>query len=295
MLVGPDNGLLSLAWERCGGADEAVDVTRSPHRLEPVSATFHGRDLFAPVAAAPGRRRARSPTPASPSTPTSSRALELPEPRRRGRRAGARTRSWSTASATSALERGPRATWRAPASRSARSVEIEVGRRAHAATYAQTFADVKPGELLVYEDAYRALALAINRGDAAGALGLDAGRPRCACARDDRLGRPRPPPRSPTRPTSAPGSWPRAGAPHGTLVTADEQTAGRGRQGRAWIGAAGRALLMSLLAARARRAHALLPLAAAVAVCEARGRRLRARDQVAQRRLDRAAASWRAS
>ena len=29
----------------------AVDVTRSPHRLEPVSATFHGRDLFAPVAA----------------------------------------------------------------------------------------------------------------------------------------------------------------------------------------------------------------------------------------------------
>jgi S-adenosylmethionine hydrolase len=39
-------------------------------------------------------------------------------------------------------------------------------------TYAQTFADVRPGELLVYEDAYRTLALAINRGDAAGTLGL---------------------------------------------------------------------------------------------------------------------------
>ena len=51
LLVGPDNGLLSLAWERCGGVDLAVDVSRSPHRLEPVSATFHGRDLFAPVAA----------------------------------------------------------------------------------------------------------------------------------------------------------------------------------------------------------------------------------------------------
>ena len=51
VLVGPDNGVLSLAWPRCGGIDLAVDVTRSEHRLEPVSATFHGRDIFAPVAA----------------------------------------------------------------------------------------------------------------------------------------------------------------------------------------------------------------------------------------------------
>ena len=51
VLVGPDNGLLSLAWESCGGVVEAVDISRSPHRLEPVSATFHGRDIFAPVAA----------------------------------------------------------------------------------------------------------------------------------------------------------------------------------------------------------------------------------------------------
>src|SRR3954449_9485920 len=52
ILVGPDNGLLSLAAQRFGGIAEVVDVTRSQHRLEPVSATFHGRDLFAPVAAA---------------------------------------------------------------------------------------------------------------------------------------------------------------------------------------------------------------------------------------------------
>jgi BirA family biotin operon repressor/biotin-[acetyl-CoA-carboxylase] ligase len=57
-----------------------------------------------------------------------------------------------------------------------------------------------------------------------------------------------------------------AGAPHGTLVTADEQTAGRGRQGRAWSAAPGEALLMSLLV---RGVQPLLPLAAAVAVCEA--------------------------
>src|SRR5438105_3893614 len=51
LFVGPDNGLLSLALDRFGGAAEAVDISATPVRLEPVSATFHGRDLFAPVAA----------------------------------------------------------------------------------------------------------------------------------------------------------------------------------------------------------------------------------------------------
>src|SRR3954451_6530479 len=51
ILVGADNGLLTLAAEHFGGAIEAIDIGHSPHRLEPVSATFHGRDLFAPVAA----------------------------------------------------------------------------------------------------------------------------------------------------------------------------------------------------------------------------------------------------
>jgi BirA family transcriptional regulator, biotin operon repressor / biotin---[acetyl-CoA-carboxylase] ligase len=54
------------------------------------------------------------------------------------------------------------------------------------------------------------------------------------------------------------------GAPHGTLVTADEQTAGRGRQGRTW--SAGPAVLMSLVL---RDFSEVLPLAAAVAVCDA--------------------------
>src|SRR5947209_6753044 len=55
VLVGPDNGLLSLAAERAGGVIEAVDIAQSQFRLEPVSATFHGRDIFAPVAAAVAR------------------------------------------------------------------------------------------------------------------------------------------------------------------------------------------------------------------------------------------------
>jgi S-adenosylmethionine hydrolase len=52
LLVGPDNGLLWPAARVCGGIEAAYDVSESPHRLKTVSATFHGRDLFAPVAAA---------------------------------------------------------------------------------------------------------------------------------------------------------------------------------------------------------------------------------------------------
>ncbi len=59
------------------------------------------------------------------------------------------------------------------------------------------------------------------------------------------------------------------GAPHGTVVTADEQTAGRGRQGRSWVAPAGTALLMSVLLRELDEGDAVLPLAAAVAVCEA--------------------------
>ncbi len=47
-----------------------------------------------------------------------------------------------------------------------------MGGERYLAKYAATFADVKPGELIVYEDAYRTLAIAINRGDAGATLGL---------------------------------------------------------------------------------------------------------------------------
>ena len=56
------------------------------------------------------------------------------------------------------------------------------------------------------------------------------------------------------------------GTPHGTLVTADEQEAGRGRQGRQWTAAPGSAVLMSLVL---REFDEFLPLTAAVALCEA--------------------------
>ena len=169
VLVGPDNGLLSLAWEIAGGVEAAVDLSRSPPRLEPVSATFHGRDLFAPVAArlAEGSDLAEAGEPIDAATLT---RVELPEPRfengtlvahaltvDRFGNVGLNVRHEEMAG--TGINLGA-------------TIEIEAGGERYLASYAVTFADVKAGELIVYEDAYRTLAVAINRGDAAGTLAM---------------------------------------------------------------------------------------------------------------------------
>jgi len=59
-----------------------------------------------------------------------------------------------------------------------------------------------------------------------------------------------------------------AGAPHGTVVTADEQAEGRGRQGRTWTAPPGKALLYSALVRPLEERHMLLPLAVPLAVAE---------------------------
>ncbi len=59
------------------------------------------------------------------------------------------------------------------------------------------------------------------------------------------------------------------GAPHGTVVTAGEQTAGRGRQGRTWTAPPDKALLYSAIVRPLEDHHTMLPLAVPLAVCEA--------------------------
>src|SRR6478736_6762784 len=60
-----------------------------------------------------------------------------------------------------------------------------------------------------------------------------------------------------------------AGAPHGAVVTAAEQSEGRGRQGRSWTAPPGGALLYSAILRPLDERHLLLPLAVPIAVCEA--------------------------
>lgn len=60
-----------------------------------------------------------------------------------------------------------------------------------------------------------------------------------------------------------------AGAPSGTVITADEQLGGRGRQGRTWFAPAGKALLYSAILTPLDKRHVVLPLAVPLAMCEA--------------------------
>lgn len=166
LLVGPDNGLLALAAQRFGGAVAAVDIGRSPRRLEPVSATFHGRDIFAPVAAALAAGAPLGDI-GDPVDVETLAGLDLPAPRRDGDDLVAHALAFDRYGNVS-LQAGHE--WLV-------AQGLKLGRRltvnGRPATYGLTFADVPPGDLLVYEDAYRTLALAVNRGSARELLGLD--------------------------------------------------------------------------------------------------------------------------
>jgi S-adenosylmethionine hydrolase len=177
-LVGPDNGLLSLAAAAGGGVDAAVEISGSPLRLEPVSATFHGRDIFAPVAAhlAAGVALADAGDALDPSVLV---ALELPAPRwssdgtltvhvRQVDRFGNVQLDGGAAEIAAGIAAGRPAIGGAPL------LQLPGG-RAEPVRHVVTFADVGPGELLLYLDADRRLAIAVSHGDAAARLGLAAG------------------------------------------------------------------------------------------------------------------------
>ena len=166
VLVGPDNGLLALSVERFGGAVEAIDIAHSRHRLEPSSATFHGRDVFAPVTAylAAGDPFADAGEPIDPSELST---LHMPT---------ATQANGGLVAHALAFDRFGNVMLDAEHAELVAS-GLKLGHRVtvneELAHYARTFTDVPPGELLLYEDAYRTLALAINRGSAANHLGLE--------------------------------------------------------------------------------------------------------------------------
>jgi len=172
LLVGPDNGLLALALERFGGALEAVEVSRSKERLLPLSRTFHGRDIFAPVAAALAAGAALYDV-GEPFSPGTMRTLDLPhaEYRSGGLVAHVLRRdhfgNLILDATTAELE--------VMTGEDGAEVVLVAGASAHRAHTAGAFAEVPPGELLVYEDSGGALAIAANGGSAADLLQVNAG------------------------------------------------------------------------------------------------------------------------
>jgi S-adenosylmethionine hydrolase len=172
ILVGPDNGLLWPAIERLGGAVEAVDVSLSRFRLEPISATFHGRDVFAPVAAHLSRG-ASLPDAGEAVEAGSLVRLEGREPAIEADRVLAHVVSldgFGNATLDLADRHLPRTGLRL-----GHKLTIEAGGTTHDAVFTLTFADVPDGGLILYENSYGSLALALNRGDAAAGLGLEPG------------------------------------------------------------------------------------------------------------------------
>jgi S-adenosyl-L-methionine hydrolase (adenosine-forming) len=172
MLVGPDNGLLSLAAKLGGGVIEAIDIARSKFRLEPVSATFHGRDIFAPVAAhlARGASLAEAGDPCDPDDLV---LLDLPNPRLEN---GALVAHAIYVDRFGNVQLNvEHADLEDSGVKLGRRVQIALGSGdAHEAVFVRTFADVGTDELLLYEDASRRLALAVNYGSASERLGVTA-------------------------------------------------------------------------------------------------------------------------
>ena len=172
LLVGPDNGLLLPAADRFNGVAEAVEISASDWRLEPVSATFHGRDLFAPVAArlACGAPLASAGTPLEPGELV---RLEQTQPRHEPGALVAHIVSTDTYG--NAVLDAAHADLMESGLRLGEPVAARAGSRRIRGIVARTFSDVSAGTLLLYEDASGALALAVNGGDAAALLGVRSG------------------------------------------------------------------------------------------------------------------------
>jgi S-adenosyl-L-methionine hydrolase (adenosine-forming) len=173
LLVGPDNGLLlPAAEEHFGGVVEAVEISTSPWRLEPVSATFHGRDLFAPVAArlAAGAPLAEAGTPVE---PVELVPLDLPLPRREPGALRATVIGIDTFGNVSLL--ADRGDLEGVGLGIGDAIAVRAGETEVVASYVRSFAEVGPGEALVYEDAARTAAVAVNTGRADRLLGVRPG------------------------------------------------------------------------------------------------------------------------
>lgn len=170
IFVGPDNGLMFPATERLGGVESAVEIGDSPWRLSPTSSTFHGRDIFAPVAArlAGGAELA-----------TAGKPLEI---NKLTRLAAPRLEVTADQVITGVVSTDEFGNVRLAGRFSdlgdvfrGDRITIDVAGRKLPAVAATSYADGADGALMLIEDSSGSLSLAVNQGDAAAVLELQLG------------------------------------------------------------------------------------------------------------------------
>lgn len=179
VLVGPDNGLLVPAAERLGGVGEARLISNPAWQLPVTSATFHGRDIFSPVAA---HLALGEPFTGVGPEIDGAGLVRLAPPRADVDGDALRTRVTYVDSFGNVRLAGT-ATDLAQAVGSANpgaELALELGDgRVERATWQRTFGEVAPGAQLVYEDSAGNLAIAVANGNAAARLGIATGDPVC--------------------------------------------------------------------------------------------------------------------
>ena len=174
VMVGPDNGLLLWGAEALGGVSVAYEITSPAVMLTPMSRTFHGRDLFAPTAAhlaagldpaelgpvIPSDELVRLPDPVASISPGTAEGEVLTVDR-----FGNVQTSLVVSELVGVL----------PIAAADTVLAITAGDLTTRLPFVETFASVSEGSLLAHEDSAGLLSLAVNRGDAAGHLGLAPG------------------------------------------------------------------------------------------------------------------------
>jgi len=172
LFVGPDNGLLSAAVAVAGGAVQAVSLTNTALWLDAAAATFHGRDIFMPVAArlAAGLPLAEAGDPVEVTS-----LVALPPAECRLTTNGAYVEVVT-------VDRFGNAQLSLPGRQAAQAglvpgvtVALSWAGGEATAPFVTTFGDVGPGELLCYRDSGDWVAVAVAGGDAAGELRLRPG------------------------------------------------------------------------------------------------------------------------
>jgi S-adenosyl-L-methionine hydrolase (adenosine-forming) len=172
VFVGPDNGLLSWAVASSGGAARAYHLTNRELWLEQVAATFHGRDIFMPVAA---HLAADAEPGATGEEIDVGDLVTLPAPERAVRGSTAEGEVLTVDRFGNVQLTITSSDAAAIGIRPGDAVQLQLGRHRLTVPYRDMFGAVAAGELVVYADSAGLVSIAVNGGDAAQRLGLPPG------------------------------------------------------------------------------------------------------------------------